>query len=111
MGTNLVICRHCDRPDLNTYGLAPNGEQRYRCRTCGRQRRENPGGAAYAAERKAESLRTFQEHSSLRGLERTFGVARSTVNNWLKNLKTSSNHEYTRLASSARSNYVDARNR
>jgi insertion element IS1 protein InsB len=42
------------------------------------------GIAAYSAERKEAILRAYQERSSLRGLERTFGVARSTVISWLK---------------------------
>ncbi len=84
MITMLITCRHCGSPDLTKYGIAPNGKQKYRCRTCGRQSRENPGSAAYAPERKEEILRAYQERSSLRGLERTFGVARSTVISWLK---------------------------
>jgi len=39
---------------------------------------------AYPAERKAEILRAYYERSSLRGLERTFGVARQTVAKWLR---------------------------
>ncbi len=84
MVTMLITCRHCGSPDLTKYGIAPNGKQKYRCRTCGRQSRENPGSASYAPERKEEILRAYQERSSLRGLERTFGVARSTVISWLK---------------------------
>ena len=84
MVTMLITCRHCGSPDLTKYGIAPNGKQKYRCRTCRRQSRENPGSAAYAPERKEEILRAYQERSSLRGLERTFGVARSTVISWLK---------------------------
>ena len=37
----------------------------------------------YSEERKAEILRAYHERSSLRGLERTFGVARQTVSAWL----------------------------
>jgi transposase-like protein len=84
MVTMLITCRHCGSPDLAKYGIAPNRKQKYRCRTCRRQSRENPGSAAYAPERKEEILRAYQERSSLRGLERTFGVARSTVISWLK---------------------------
>src|SRR6266542_4256150 len=84
MVTMRITCRHCGSPDLTKYGIAPNGKQKYRCRTCGRQSRENPGSASYAPERKEEILRAYQERRSLRGLERTFGVARSTVISWLK---------------------------
>src|SRR5262249_19763918 len=46
MVTMLITCRHCGSPDLTKYGIAPNGKQKYRCRTCGRQSRQNPGSAA-----------------------------------------------------------------
>jgi transposase-like protein len=84
MITTLVTCRHCGSPELIKYGTAPNGKQKYRCRTCGRQSRDNPGSTAYSEERKEEILNAYQERSSLRGLERTFGVSRSTVIGWLK---------------------------
>ena len=38
----------------------------------------------YTPERKAEILSAYHERSSLRGIERTFGVARQTVAKWLK---------------------------
>src|SRR6266511_6130236 len=63
MVTMLITCRHCGSPDLTKYGIAPNGKQKYRCRTCGRQSRENPGSASYAPERKEEILRAYQERS------------------------------------------------
>src|SRR5437763_17205248 len=84
MITKLITCRRCGSPDLTKYGLAPNGKQKYRCRTCRRQSRENPSSAASSAERQEEILRAYQERSSLRGLERTFGVARNTVIHWLR---------------------------
>ena len=84
MITTLITCRHCGSPELIKYGTASNGKQKYRCRSCGRQSRDNPGTTAYSEERKEEILRAYQERSSLRGLERTFGVSRSTVISWLK---------------------------
>ena len=38
----------------------------------------------YTPERKEEILRAYHERSSLRGIERTFGVTRQTVAKWLK---------------------------
>jgi transposase-like protein len=84
MVTQPIVCRHCGSPNLSKYGIAPNGKQKYRCGACGRQSRENPSSAGYSEERKAEILRAYQERSSLRGLERTFGVSRETVLRWLK---------------------------
>jgi transposase-like protein len=84
MRQHLPICRHCGSETLVRYGKAPNGKQKYLCRTCRRQSRDNPGSAAYSAARKEEILRAYQERSSLRGLQRTFGVSRQTVTAWLK---------------------------
>ncbi len=40
---------------------------------------EEPSLNGYTEPRKEETLSAYEERSSLRGLERTFGVARSTV--------------------------------
>ncbi len=65
-------------------GRAPNGKQKYRCRACKRQSRENPTPNAYSVERREEILRAYEERSSLRGIERTFGVSRASVISWIK---------------------------
>ena len=88
MDLTMIACRHCGNATLVKYGIAPNGKQKYRCRTCGRQSRENPQSPGYSDERREEILRAYQERSSLRGLERTFGVSRDTVSVWLKKTKT-----------------------
>ena len=51
---------------------------------CGAYGTLNPS-VPYTPERKAEILRAYHERASLRGIERTFGVARQTVAKWLKN--------------------------
>lgn len=65
-------------------GRAPNGKQKYRCRACQRQSQENPTPIAYPEQRREEILYAYEERSSLRGLERTFGVSRTTVIGWIK---------------------------
>lgn len=79
-----VYCPHCGSDDLAKYGFAPDGRQRYRCRACQRQHREDPRPHGYSEERKAEILRATQERSSLRGIQRTFGTSRQTISSWLK---------------------------
>ncbi|NNJ13723.1 hypothetical protein EKD04_025695, partial [Chloroflexales bacterium ZM16-3] len=37
-----VTCCHCGSTDVTRYGIAPNGKQKYFCRTCQRQSRANP---------------------------------------------------------------------
>jgi len=83
MNTSLT-CRHCGSSGVVKYGIAPNGKQKYLCRECKRQSRDNPTPVGYSSERREEILRAYQERSSLRGLERTFGVHRETVIGWLK---------------------------
>jgi transposase-like protein len=65
-------------------GHAPNGKQKYRCRTCKRQSRENPTPNVYPETRREEILHAYEERSSLRGLTRTFGVSRTSVTAWLR---------------------------
>jgi insertion element IS1 protein InsB len=84
MVTITVCCQYCGSEDLKRNGHAENGKQRYYCKTCKKQSRENPTPQAYSEERKEEIIRSYQERSSLRGLTRTFGVARNTVTGWLK---------------------------
>src|SRR5215207_8557843 len=88
MDTATTICRHCGNMTLYKYGIAPNGKQKYRCRTCRSQSCDYPQLPGYSTERREEILRAYQERSSLRGLERTFGIARSTVIGWLKKRPT-----------------------
>jgi transposase-like protein len=82
--TITLTCPHCHSDHLNKYGFAPDGRQRYKCRTCGKQHREHPRTNAYTDEHKQTILNAQQERSSLRGLTRTFGVSRQTVTSWIK---------------------------
>jgi transposase-like protein len=84
MVTITLSCPTCTSDKLVRNGHAPNGKQRYFCRECKRSSRENPAPRGYSDERKAEILRAYEERSSLRGLERTFGVSRYSVAKWLK---------------------------
>ena len=84
MVTITLSCPYCRSAQLAKYGVTAKGQQRYRCRTCGRQHRENPGSNAYSEAERETILRAYQERSSLRGLSRTFGVSRNTVTAWLK---------------------------
>lgn len=79
-----LVCCHCGSQKIVRDGKAPNGKQRLRCRQCGRRSRQSPGSAAHSEEFKAQVLRAYQERTSLRGLQRVFGVSRQTVTKWLK---------------------------
>src|SRR5713226_4812251 len=84
MITITIHCPHCESDALVRNGRAPNGKQKYFCRECRRQSRDNPTPHAYPEARREEILRAYEERSSLRGLERTFGVSRTSVISWIK---------------------------
>jgi transposase-like protein len=84
MVTITLLCSYCGSDKLVRNGHAPNGKQRYLCQVCKRYSRENPAPRGYSEERKEEILRAYEERSSLRGIERTFGVSRYSVVKWLK---------------------------
>src|SRR5258708_29052949 len=90
MVTITVPCPHCQSDALVCNGHAPNGKQLYRCRTSGRQSRENPTPHAYPQAHREEVLHAYQERSSLRVLTRIFGVSRTTVSSWIKNKSSAS---------------------
>ena len=84
MVTVKICCPYCGSEDIIRNGHASNGKQKYYCKSCKRQNRENPAPNGYTDERREEVIRAYQERSSLRGLERTFKIARNTVKKWLK---------------------------
>ena len=64
-------------------GARPNGKQRYWCHNCHRSSRDHPH-TGYSEAEQQRILHTYEVRSSLRGLERVFGVSRKTVSVWLK---------------------------
>jgi transposase-like protein len=84
MITITLKCPYCNSEDIVRNGHAPNGKQKYFCKACKRQTRENPSPPVYSEKEKERILKAYQERSSLRGLQRTFGVDRNTVAKWIK---------------------------
>lgn len=76
-------CTKCGSTNICKNGKSTSGKQKYHCKACNGYGTLNPS-QGYSCERKAEILRATQERSSLRGLERTFGVARQTVAKWIR---------------------------
>ena len=68
------------------HGRTRNDKQRYKCKDCGRSSRAQPQAPGYTADQREQILRAYAERSSLRGVTRTFGVARNTVSGWLKKI-------------------------
>ena len=44
----------------------------------------DPQSSSYSQEQQEQILAAYEERSSLRGLERVFGVSRKTVSRWLQ---------------------------
>ncbi len=80
-------CSHCQSENIVRNGKTNNGKQRYLCRSCGKNSRDDPQPNGYPPAEREQILRAYQERSSLRGLTRTFGVSRNTVSVWLKEKK------------------------
>jgi insertion element IS1 protein InsB len=76
-------CPDCGRDNLVRNGTDYKGDQKFRCNACGAYGTLD-ATVRYTPERKAEILRAYQERSSMRGIRRTFGVARKTLARWLK---------------------------
>ena len=85
MITEIIVnrCPKCQSENIIKNGKTKLGKQKHHCHACNAYGTLNPT-VQYTPERKEEILRAYHERSSLRGLERTFGVARQTVAKWLK---------------------------
>ncbi len=79
-----VLCCHCGSESVVRNAHAANGKQMYKCKDCGRNSRESPQHEKYTHEQKETILRAYQERPSMRGIERIFGLSRSTLSEWLK---------------------------
>ena len=88
MVTKVVECYHCRSENLKNNGKDPKGKQRYHCKNCNRASLENPN-YGYSEARKEEIVKAFQERSSMRGIARTFGISRNTLDAWLKKSRDS----------------------
>ena len=76
-------CTRCHSINLVKNGRTKKGKQKFHCKDCGAYGTINPE-VMYSSERKAEIMSAYHERSSMRGIERTFGVARQTLSKWLK---------------------------
>ncbi len=92
MVTITLKCSHCGSDKLVRDGLTPNGKQRYWCHDCHRSSRDTPQPRGYSEAEKEQILAAYEERSTLRGLERVFGVSRKTVSGWLKKKRLPSPH-------------------
>jgi transposase-like protein len=77
-------CPTCGSKELVSNGRqVKNGKQKYHCKSCGKYGTLD-AAPRYSEQRKAEILKAYFERPSMRGVARTFGVARQTLAGWLK---------------------------
>jgi len=81
--TKVYSCRKCQSEDLVKNGTNASGSSQYHCKACGAygilERTERA-----TEEKKGLIINVYQERSSMRGIERAFGVSRRTLSAWLK---------------------------
>ena len=89
MIAKLVVykCRNCDSQNLVRNGHNASGSQQYWCKDCGKRGVLEPK-RGYSEAQKEQILSAYNERSSMRGVQRTFGVSRPTLASWLKKDET-----------------------
>jgi len=85
MIAKLVIytCRACGSQNIVKNGHNASGSQQYWCKDCGKHGVLEPK-RGYTQEQKEQILAAYNERSSMRGIQRTFGVSRATLAAWIK---------------------------
>jgi len=85
MIAKLVIyqCRNCNGKDIVKNGHNASGSQQYYCKDCGKHGVLEPK-RGYTEAHKEQILSAYYERSSMRGVQRIFGVSRPTLVSWLK---------------------------
>lgn len=85
MIAKLVVykCRNCNSQKIIKNGHNASGSQQYLCKDCGK-RGVLEAKRGYTEAQKEQILSAYYERSSMRGVERTFGVSRPTLVSWLK---------------------------
>ena len=76
------LCPKCETSSLVKNGRTSAGKQKYQCNNCGGY--GSLDSKRYSETKKEEILKVYKERASLRGLNRIYGVAISTVLVWLK---------------------------
>ncbi len=79
----LKACVECGSNKIVNNGKTKKGKQQYHCKECGVYRTLG-ATQVYSKEQKEEILKAYKERSSLRGINRIYGVAVSTLIDWLK---------------------------
>ena len=84
MVIEIVLCRHCQSNNVIKHGRDRRNVQRFRCRDCERTFQKPEEDRSYTPAFRAQVLAAYQERASMRGVSRVFGIARGTLDGWLK---------------------------
>jgi len=82
-------CRNCESQNIIKNGHNASGSQQYYCKDCGKRSVLEPK-RGYTEAQKEQILSAYAERSSMRGIQRTFGVSRPTLTSWLKKRRNQS---------------------
>jgi transposase-like protein len=80
---SIYKCWNCDSENIVKNGHNASGSQQYVCNDCGKRGVLEPKHR-YSEAQKEQILSAYQERSSMRGVQRIFGVSRPTLVSWLK---------------------------
>ena len=103
MIAKLVVyrCRNCESQNIVKNGHNASGSQQYLCKDCGKHGVLEPK-RGYTEEQKEQILSAYHERSSMRGVQRTFGVSRPTLASWIKKRRNQPKAGWYTFASRAR---------
>ena len=76
-------CTKCRSENIRKNGLTGAGKQKYHCKDCGSYGSVDPQ-KGYSKEERELVLNAYLERTSVRGLERMFGISRQTISGWVK---------------------------
>ena len=76
-------CRNCASARIVKNGHNASGSQQFKCKECGKHGVLEPR-RGYTTQQREQIVNAYYERSSMRGIQRIFGVSRPTLANWLK---------------------------
>jgi transposase-like protein len=88
--TIIYSCRNCGSQNIVKNGHNAYGNQQFWCKDCGKRGVLEPKNS-YSVAQKEQILAAYtNERSSMRGIQRTFGISRNTLTSWLKKRRAKS---------------------
>ncbi len=82
--TITYCCPKCKSINITKNGTDYKKSQKYHCSDCKAYGTLKPQSRSYSRAFRDLVLRAYRERSSMRGIERIFGIARQTLARWLK---------------------------